>query len=358
MKPELAGANEYRPTVVGTGLVAVDALVDVRQPKVGPLYAGGTCGNVLTILSALGWNSRPVTRLGLDLAGKIIQDDMESWGLDLSLVVKDPTSRSPVYFHWLRRGESGQPAHRFSRDCPECGTPLPGFRPVPLAMIETLVETLHSVDVLFADRVSRGALRLGKLCRDRGALVVFEPSGLGDPSLFSEMLATSHIVKYSNERGKKIASLLSEEQDLSCLVIETLGSMGLRFQVARGRLDRDSWTVLPPVAAVEVRDTGGAGDWCTAGLLHSIGHQGLEGFCELTPGALEQSLMRSQQIAAWSCAFEGARGGMYVSEEWGGIKEELRRSNGSSGPGNLNHSRWAFTCRAASELCATCASSN
>ena len=48
---------EQRPVVVGTGLVALDVVInsDVHRPP--RLWAGGTCGNVLTILSYLGWHA-------------------------------------------------------------------------------------------------------------------------------------------------------------------------------------------------------------------------------------------------------------------------------------------------------------
>ena len=47
------------PVVVGTGLVALDIVInsDVHRPP--QLWAGGTCGNVLTILSYLGWHAYP-----------------------------------------------------------------------------------------------------------------------------------------------------------------------------------------------------------------------------------------------------------------------------------------------------------
>ncbi|MDP9367444.1 MAG: PfkB family carbohydrate kinase [Chloroflexota bacterium] len=354
MKLEMAKTNGHRPRVVGTGLLAADVLLDFRKPKVGRLNAGGTCGNVLTILGALGWTSRPVARLGVDVAGKVIQRDMEAWGVELSLIVEAPSSRSPVYFHWLMGQESGPRVHRFSRECPECGTVLPGFQPVPQAIVQTLVEDLGEVDVFFADRVSRGAITLARLCRDRGAMVVFEPSGGTDPQLFSEMLALSHVVKYSNERGKKVVPLISVAEGLSCLVIETMGSKGLRYQVVEGRLARNGWRVLEPVVTDEVRDTAGAGDWCTAGFLHTIGQHGFGRFREAPREALEQSLMAGQHVAAWSCAFEGARGGMYVPEEHGGFKQTLLDGIGLRDSSKPNQLELDSTCRATSDICPAC----
>ena len=59
-----------KATIVGTGLVALDVVIDDESPQVQRLFAGGTCGNVLTILSFLGWNSFPVARIAKDSAGE------------------------------------------------------------------------------------------------------------------------------------------------------------------------------------------------------------------------------------------------------------------------------------------------
>jgi fructokinase len=40
---------------MGTGLVALDLVVSNDNSVPPRYYAGGTCGNVLTILSFLGW---------------------------------------------------------------------------------------------------------------------------------------------------------------------------------------------------------------------------------------------------------------------------------------------------------------
>ena len=62
------------PSVVGTGLVALDVLLngDIEHPR---LYAGGTCGNVLTILAWLGWSAFPAARVGADDAGRRVSTD-------------------------------------------------------------------------------------------------------------------------------------------------------------------------------------------------------------------------------------------------------------------------------------------
>src|SRR5689334_15732613 len=60
--------EEGRPEVFGTGLVALDVVITGSDHQRPLFRAGGTCGNVLTILSHLGWKACPVARLNGDPA--------------------------------------------------------------------------------------------------------------------------------------------------------------------------------------------------------------------------------------------------------------------------------------------------
>ena len=62
------------PICIGTGLIALDVIYTTdKKPN---FLAGGSCGNVLTILSYLGWKSLPIARLGNDAEGKRIVEDL------------------------------------------------------------------------------------------------------------------------------------------------------------------------------------------------------------------------------------------------------------------------------------------
>jgi hypothetical protein len=58
------------PKVLGTGLIALDVVINTEFDRVPFFWAGGTCGNVMTILSSLGWDSYPVARLNGDSASR------------------------------------------------------------------------------------------------------------------------------------------------------------------------------------------------------------------------------------------------------------------------------------------------
>jgi fructokinase len=148
---------------------------------------------------------------------------------------------------------------------------------------------------------------------ESGALVVFEPSGIGDAKLFREAWSLSHVVKYSNDRLRDIADLnlnSSIRNDL-LLEVETLGASGLRFRSRLPHASSAHWKTLQVIPAQEFKDAAGSGDWCTAGILHKLTRGGLRGFRRVDEERLEAAIRYGQALATWNCAFESARGGMY-----------------------------------------------
>jgi fructokinase len=167
--------------------------------------------------------------------------------------------------------------------------------------------------VFFFDRVSRGSLILARAASERDAVVVFEPSGIGNPTLFREACSLAHIVKYSHERMRDLAELETKRprQNNVLLEIETLGSEGLRFRTRLPKTRTGGWRNVDAFRLDSVTDAAGAGDWCTAGLIDKLARGGADGLREVTSGQLVDALRFGQALAAWNCGYEGARGGMY-----------------------------------------------
>ncbi len=304
-----------RPTVFGTGLLALDLVVCDGGSAPPRSYAGGTCGNVLTILSYFGWHASPIARLGSDQAARTVQTDLSRWGVDLTYASLAPAARTPIFMERLRRDAAGVPYHTFSWYCQHCGGRYPGYSPVPLSAVVDLLERLKSADVFFFDRVSRGALQLALTARANGAVVFFEPSGVGDASLFEEALEICHILKYSQERMKSFEQWIRPQEPTAALLeIETLGRGGLRFRSRTESTLLTSWKHVEAYPVRDLTDAAGCGDWCTAGIIDLLCQGGAESFRQAEPAALLQALRLGQALAAWNCSFEGARSGMYGME--------------------------------------------
>lgn len=296
------------PVVVGTGLIALDVVLDGADPAhILPVTAGGTCGNVLAILSYLGWQAFPVTRLGDDAAARRIRQDLARWGVRLDFASSGPSSATPVYIQRMRRDASGMPSHTFLRVCPLCGRRLPGYQPIVLTAAMDVAMHMGYPIVFFMDRVSPGVLALANVSRARGAIIVFEPSGVGDPRLFREAVSLAHILKYSHERMER----RDDDGAAPSLEIQTLGREGLRYRHKIGSTRMGAWRHVSSFRIARLVDSAGSGDWCTAGVIHALGRSGLTSFLKTNSYRLHEALLFGQALAAWNCGFMGARGGMY-----------------------------------------------
>lgn len=308
----MSAAEEDKPRAFGTGLIALDLVVSADPDRPIRAWAGGTCGNVLSILAFLGWESYPIARMNGDPASERVRADLSLWGVNLDFASCQPTSHTPIIIQEIRRGRDGLPTHRFSWACPRCGQWLPSFKPVTRHAVEAVGSALTGAQVFFMDRLSRGALTLAAQAAEAGAIVMFEPAGKSDPKMFQEALRLAHVVKYADQRLSDAGGAMANDT-ATMLEVQTLGAHGLRY---RHRLaDQPSeWKQLPAIRAPQILDSCGSGDWCSAGLLTKLARDGHSGLKTATEQSLAVALQYGQALAAWNCAFEGARGGMYAVE--------------------------------------------
>lgn len=296
-----------RPRIAGAGLVALDVVLGEGAHEAAT-FAGGTCGNVLAILSYLGWAASPIGQLGADVAGRKVMSDLRRWGVDSSLLVERSYLRTPVYIQHLRSDTTGERLHTFSERCPSCGQSLSR-----LVEPKTPITTFSRQDppaVFFMDRLSHDILALAQSAAESGALVVYEPSAASDQQYWPDAFQILDVVKYSADRfdSDLVEELHPRIGDKHLWEIQTLGADGLRYRQWAG--SNSEWSTLPAIPAPRVLDTCGAGDWCTAGFLFSIvPHPGKRPAPDRP--SMHAALRVGQAFASWACAFSGARGAMY-----------------------------------------------
>lgn len=294
---------------VGAGFVALDVVRSEWRDDSELRFAGGSCGNVLTILSFLGWKSSVVARIGQDLAGQELEGDLERWSVDTQMLIREESARTPVMFQRIFNDRDGQRQHSFSRYCSKCGEWAVRYRPVRLRELDAASAEIPSAEVFYFDRVAPGNLELARKAHAAGALVVFEPSGMKDTRLFLECLRLSHIFKYSHTRFDSHNDMLSDAY--VPIVIETRGEEGLRVTIhQKGRVELSE--DMPALPAPRLTDAAGSGDWCTAGLIHRmVGERITADDLSDASEAIIRALRFAQALSAMNCAFEGARGVMY-----------------------------------------------
>ncbi|HEX7680740.1 MAG TPA: carbohydrate kinase [Thermoanaerobaculia bacterium] len=287
-----------RPLVVGAGLVALDVIHDTASDLIQH-RAGGTCGNVLTILSYLGWRAIPLARLRRDAAFNILIDDLRRWGVTTDYLQVAQDAATPVIVELLKSGPDGV-NHRFLLRCPSCGTRLPSYRPLTLKNVEVLPDHVRRPDVFFFDRTSPAARALAKEASRHGALVVFEPSSAHADE---ELERTTEVIDVLKVAADRVPDEVLSCIPTSVLVIQTLGSSGIRFRPR----SHSRWFRLGANPVRAIRDLAGAGDWCAAGILSQLrDHERLDDSAYIT-----EAVNYGQALAAWTCGFVGPRGGMY-----------------------------------------------
>ena len=330
------------PVVLGAGLIAVDVILSPSYGSAVECRLGGTCGNVLSLLSAFGWDSHPVGRLETtDPALAFLAEELAMWGVCSDLLDLVPAASVPIIVQRNKVRAEGGFVHSFSFRCPQCRRYLHGYSPVRIDSANLVLKVLPPPSVFFFDRPSPGNLPLARQAAAQGALVVFEPSSTGKGSAvkhFREALTLAHVLKYSNGRLPGLA----DDPGFSrapLLEIQTLGESGLRYRRALSEGGSSDWVTLPAFPTIVTGDGAGAGDWTTAVALHLLQ---VGGRCQpsslrgILKDELEAALNAGQAAAAWNCQFEGARGGMY--QQRSALSEFVERLTGRQYPLQLRAS--------------------
>jgi len=288
--------------VLGTGLLALDIVLNGSKKTKPKLLAGGSFGNVITILSYLGLETYPIARLAANKTTNFILDDIKHWKVNTKLIFKEEKGSTPIIIHRILKDKQGIPRHKFEFRNPINGNWLPSFRPFLAKNIQTIENSIPKSQLFYFDRVSRSSIDLAKLAKKNGALVYFEPSSYKDSKQFHECLDISDIIKYSKDRIKNYRTLFPKTN--ATLEIETDGAQGVNY-----RFKSSKWKPLRPFYLEDIIDAAGAGDWCSAGIMKTIAGNG--DLKKQTSRQIESAINFGQAQGAINCLFEGARGAMY-----------------------------------------------
>jgi fructokinase len=281
--------------VAGTGFAVLDRVYADDQEPFEAL--GGSCGNVLISLAMLEHSVVPLLSFGSDRVGDFLVDEFARAGADTRYIFRRADMSSPVLAQQLDTS-SGQ--HWFSFVCPITDERLPPYRSIDEAEVSSAEPVLHACSVFYVDRVSQATVQAIEKAADAGATIYFEPSSVEDDALFERAIAMATIVKCSSERLGDWIATAKLGTDVLCIV--THGAEGLELR----REGRHIWCKAIP--ATVVRDTCGAGDMLSVGLIdwllgrlgHSPGRWTLDEIIE--------GVVAGQRLSAANCAFAGARG--------------------------------------------------
>ena len=180
--------RHVRELVLTTGFIALDV---IRAADGGPplFAAGGSCGNVSANLACLGLRVLPIALLGADDEGHVVVDDLATCGVRTGEVEQRSGVRTPVVVHEILRHQDTEGDRRFQLTVPGTGEPLPRFTSIDDERVDRLARSDVLPQTLYFDRLTPPILRMVVWAKANGAVTLFEPSEIGDATLFASIQA-------------------------------------------------------------------------------------------------------------------------------------------------------------------------
>lgn len=310
MKINELNINKKRSSKVvcfGAGLVALDVILN-GDPNTQPRFlAGGSCGNVLAILAYFGWRSYPIARLSNNYPAQLLLQDLECNRVNTAFISQSEDGSTPIILHRILKDADNKPKHRFEFKVPKTNRWFPSYKPVLASKVKEITESEVLPKVFYFDRVSRATIDLAKYYKRKGSLIFFEPSSLNNDKHFKECLSVTDILKFSNDRLPQYKETYASRQ--VPIEIETLGANGLLYRSFKNKTE--DWHFLSALHLEDAKDTAGAGDWCSAGIIHALVNEDVDVSKNPAINILEQALEFGQFLGAINCLFYGARGLLY-----------------------------------------------
>lgn len=279
--------------VAGTGFTVLDRVYDGEAPTEA---LGGSCGNVLISLAMLDCSVAPVLALGGDEIGDRLVSTFAQAGADTRYISRHRDIATPVLAQQL---DSSSGRHWFTNTCPETHMEFARYTSIGRAEVHSARDVISHCRVFYADRISEPIVEAMEAASQAGALVYFEPSVIDDVSLFQRALRATRILKYASDR--LTAMDVGAHLDDRAVSIVTYGADGLEVRCGEARY----WCAA--VEADVVRDTCGSGDMVSVGLIDwLLRHRRASRLWSVE--AMLEGVVAGQRLAAFNCAFAGARG--------------------------------------------------
>ncbi len=275
---------------------------------------GGMVSTALVTLSRLGASTTFVGKVGDDMAGRVIKEEFDLYGVDSEHLIMDPGASSPVSMILVDES-TGQ------------RTIMAGGSAVELLPSEVPAEMVASTKYLHLDNTNRrAALAAARLARDADVPVVLDADTMSPPGDLEDLLRLTDYLIASKVFAEELTGLtdpLAAAKVLarygSTVTVVTLGEEG-SLTLAGGR------SFHTPAFPVDVVDTTGAGDVYHGAFIFGL----LRGW------KLEKTAEFASAVAAVSCTRLGGRAGIPTLDEavsflWARDAEHLDFEDGAQG---------------------------
>lgn len=251
--------------ILGMGFSCVDIVKKNDQVYV---MNGGTCLNVMTALSQMGWQA------GICLP--ILKDDLlsENFLSELKELDVDPIyvdGRAKNISRVLQIDNNGK--HKFVLTCPVCNRKMVSA-PIDFDIQNPrIISELSRWDLLYADRMTDGIRGAVEWFCQKKKPVMYEPNSGRNIRMIYDMAPKIDVLKFSEEKiSIRLAENIIEKARNSALklVIVTRGSAGLCYAYRTSEGGFSEWRHMSALEFSNIEDQSGMGDWLTAGFLEDF----------------------------------------------------------------------------------------
>jgi len=308
-------------SVLGTGLVCLDIIYYKDNQQVSN---GGTCANVLSVLSQIGWESWVLKPKYDDPWDGFIESNLNTLGVNI------------INYKFVKREcprvieELNDENHFFNTVCPMCNKKILNLPRFGIKNFNEINGDFGKIDVFYHDRVSDGIREIVKTMHQQNKLVFYEPNTARNPNLLIKDSLNAEIVKFSL---KNVSIKIADEIRTRAIygntkvIIITDGENGLLFSYLTSGNRMSSWQKVDAFRSVKIIDAAGAGDWLSAGFIDR-----LTASWDLSKGYLDENLLVASitngiEYAKLSCKTIGAQGVFYSAEMMAELKELSNSSN-------------------------------
>lgn len=294
--------------VLGAGLICVDI---VRNEASTKIMNGGSCANVISVLSQIGYDCSVIREKYDDPLESFLSTTLSTLGVK-EVYYKQSRTSAPRIIEDLSGAE-----HSFFTVCPCCGKKILSLKLPTSSDIKSVSDIIETTDVLYCDRTSSGLRELMEIIHTHNGVVFYEPNSARNLKGLLETAAISDVIKFSKDRiPMSVADTIRNDNSQVKLIISTLGAQGLAFSHRTLKGEMSPWITLPSIFNEPVIDSSGAGDWLTAGFLSELlkDRNALSLETLYNGEEIANMLNSGMKYSKLCCAAIGAQGFFYAPE--------------------------------------------
>lgn len=287
--------------------------LDIIRTDQDYYFPGGTCANVLTVLSSLGCSSRLMKAAYDNPWNSYINELLANKGVR---IIEYGRAAGPIP-RVIQVNTAG--THFFYTTCPKCKKKLIGIKLLTDSNARCLAAEILDVNLLFYDRISSGIKVLSNIARENQIWSFYEPNSCRVFKQLYQNAASADILKFSVDRislkqGTDLKAALSVPESNTKLIIVTLGERGIAYSIKEDSSVFSQWYHIDALPVKnQIADTSGAGDWLTAGFINSFLEVYPQTCKSISKETVHFALLNSQILSVENCMYIGALGAFYAS---------------------------------------------